>query len=89
MKLHFERFCARDVEIDLVHIYSAEGVQIGNVASAAGVVGAWTGAHHDDGLSSCLCSTVMFLSCVSRYPGDPAGKLQYQGSAICNVLILL
>ncbi|KAI0047683.1 hypothetical protein FA95DRAFT_1558888 [Auriscalpium vulgare] len=29
--------------------WSSEGVQIGNVCSAAGVVGAWTGAYHDHG----------------------------------------
>ncbi|KAH8120484.1 hypothetical protein DFH11DRAFT_66104 [Phellopilus nigrolimitatus] len=29
--------------------WSSEGVQIGNVCSAAGVVGTWTGANHEDG----------------------------------------
>lgn len=28
---------------------SSEGVQIGGVCSAAGVVGAWSGAHHKQG----------------------------------------
>ncbi|KAI0271578.1 hypothetical protein BC834DRAFT_450887 [Gloeopeniophorella convolvens] len=31
--------------------WSSEGVQIGDVASAAGVVGAWSGAHHEQGES--------------------------------------
>ncbi|KAH9176997.1 hypothetical protein EDB89DRAFT_1937563 [Lactarius sanguifluus] len=29
--------------------WSSEGVQIGGVCSAAGVVGAWSGAHHEQG----------------------------------------
>jgi hypothetical protein len=31
-------------------VSSSEGIQIGNVGSAAGIVGAWTGATHDEGL---------------------------------------
>ncbi|EJD04233.1 uncharacterized protein FOMMEDRAFT_19497 [Fomitiporia mediterranea MF3/22] len=29
--------------------WSSEGIQIGDVCSAAGVVGSWTGAHHEEG----------------------------------------
>lgn len=41
-------------ELRLTCIYqavlsSSEGVQLGAVRSAAGVVGVWTGATHDDG----------------------------------------
>ncbi|OCB86186.1 hypothetical protein A7U60_g6775 [Sanghuangporus baumii] len=32
--------------------WSSEGIQIGGVCSAAGVVGTWTGAHHEEGSSS-------------------------------------
>jgi hypothetical protein len=31
--------------------WSSEGVQVGSVGSAAGVIGCWTGATHDHGLS--------------------------------------
>lgn len=30
-------------------VHSSEGIQIGNVGCAAGIVGTWTGAHHEDG----------------------------------------
>jgi hypothetical protein len=35
----------------LITLSSSEGVQIGGVCSAAGVVGAWSGARHDQGWS--------------------------------------
>lgn len=38
------------IGLDVNISYSSEGVQIGNVASAAGIVGTWTGAQHDDGV---------------------------------------
>ncbi|EGO02797.1 hypothetical protein SERLA73DRAFT_176179 [Serpula lacrymans var. lacrymans S7.3] len=40
----------RKASIHEAHMqWSSEGVQIGSVASAAGVVGTWTGAHHEHG----------------------------------------
>ena len=35
--------------------YSSEGVQVGNIGSAAGVIGAWMGAMHDHGWSASDC----------------------------------
>jgi len=29
--------------------WSSEGIQVGNVGSAAGIIGSWTGATHDHG----------------------------------------
>ena len=57
--------------------YSSEGIQIGNVCSAAGVVGSWTGATHDDGTSiielSYLSNQDADLA-LSLCLGDPAGE---------------
>ncbi|KAI5123736.1 hypothetical protein M0805_000329 [Coniferiporia weirii] len=44
--------------------WSSEGIQIGNVCSAAGVVGTWTGAHHEEGWSSLH----LFLISFNDYP---------------------
>jgi hypothetical protein len=37
--------------------WSSEGIQIGSVGSAAGVIGCWAGATHDHGLSPLLILT--------------------------------
>lgn len=48
-------------------VRSAEGVQLGNVCSAAGVAGIWTGAFHEEGrlvamiYYNCLSNTVLPL----------------------------
>lgn len=45
--------------------FSSEGIQIGNVCSAAGIVGTWTGAHHEEGqyfLDSKKSSSLMIVS---------------------------
>ena len=36
------------------HFYSSEGAQVGNIASAFGIVGVWTTALHDQGLFVCM-----------------------------------
>ena len=58
--------------------FSSEGIQIGNVCSAAGVVGSWAGATHEDGTSiievSYLSNRATDLASSSRL-GDPAGEL--------------
>ena len=42
-------------------VYSSEGIQVGNVGSAAGVIGAWTGAWHAEGLF-CYCDLKSLLT---------------------------
>jgi hypothetical protein len=42
------------LDIDILNLYSSKGIQIGNVGSAAGIIGSWTGATHDHGLCSPL-----------------------------------
>ena len=52
--------------------FSAEGVQIGHVGSAAGMGGIWSVAVHEDGE---LLSTHSYRKLTeTRTAGDPAGK---------------
>jgi hypothetical protein len=44
--------CSNAYDARLSVIFSSEGVQIGGIASAFGVIGAWTGARHDS--SKCI-----------------------------------
>jgi hypothetical protein len=45
----FDRSVPCEYLLYLITPSSSEGVQIGGVCSAAGVVGAWSGAHHEQG----------------------------------------
>jgi len=42
------------LDIDILDLYSSEGIQIGNVGSAAGIIESWMGATHDHSLCSPL-----------------------------------
>jgi len=44
------------LDIDTLR-YSSEGIQVGNVGSAAGIIGSWTGATHDHGSCSPLITS--------------------------------
>ena len=44
------------IPLTLLYVNSSEGIQIGGVSSAAGVVGIWTGAHHEEGQCSLFFS---------------------------------
>jgi hypothetical protein len=44
---------------------SSEGVQVGNVASATGIVGTWTGASHDRGSCSLFFFSIHFCPMVT------------------------
>lgn len=84
-------FCSPTDVIPCNHssVFSSEGIQIGGVCSAAGVVGTWTGAHHEEGsfskqnfVSICYRRMCGVLTWIFRYfleyfwneLGDPAGK---------------
>ena len=64
------------LSVDYLLMYSAEGVQIGHVCSAAGVAGIWTGAHHDQG-TYCQRLPLVYdsLGCahIVVHADDPAG----------------
>jgi len=51
---------------------SLDGVQVGNIASAFGIVGAWTTALHSQGSFE---HTARIYRTHEVCPGDPAGKL--------------
>jgi hypothetical protein len=46
------------LDVDTLGLYSSEGIQVGNVGSAAGIIGAWTGATHDSGSCSPLITLI-------------------------------
>jgi hypothetical protein len=50
----------------ILTIYSSEAIQVGNVGSAAGVIGAWSRYYHDIGLF-CYCdlkSLLTYITCL-------------------------
>lgn len=66
-----------DSSLCLITSPSSEGVQIGGVCSAAGVVGAWSGAHHEQGWFSSvhsLTNIVTHLHLPSRRPFRSVGS---------------
>lgn len=70
----FIRYC-RILPESCNFVYSSEGVQIGGIASATGVVGIWTGAYHEYGRSSSNIQWKYNLD-YAYLLGDPAGKMQ-------------
>jgi len=63
------------LDVDTLGLYSSEGIQLGNIGSAAGIIGAWTGATHDHGLCSPLITlSYNWLIDLSLFIGDPVGE---------------
>lgn len=50
---HHLRLGETESLVNFCLLNSSEGVQIGGICSAAGIVGTWTGVSHEDGESYC------------------------------------
>jgi len=53
---------------------SSEGIQVGNVGSAAGIIGSWTGASHDHGSFLSLTASAIGSWIHCCFTGDPVGE---------------
>ncbi len=54
---------------------SSDGVQVGNVGSAMGVVGVWTTALHDQGLFADSHTSTFLPDHLHSFLGDPVGTI--------------
>lgn len=58
------------IRLNGTSLRSAEGVQLGNLCSAAGVAGVWTGAFHEEGQELCHLSSLyrsyVIPTCIRR-----------------------